>query len=178
MREMGRSLSWTVLEYDELSSREQLLFEGALKARQNAQAPFSNYYVGAAAMSVGGSIYVGCNVERASWTQTTHAEQNAIDSMVTCEGPTKITKLALLAAPGTVSINLPPEKTGKELKDFNQIPVPCGHCLQIIWENCHNDGSVEIFSLCPNGQVGRITVDNAFPLRFGPNDLGVDYSKK
>jgi len=176
MKEMTRALSWTVLEYSELSSREKLLFEGAQRARLNAQAPFSNYYVGAAVMAECGSIYLGCNVERASWTQTTHAEQNAIDTMVTWEGPAKINKLALLAAPKGVSINLPPEKTTEELKNFDQIPVPCGHCLQIIWENCHNDGSVEIFSLCPSGQIGKITIDNAFPLRFGPKDLGVDYS--
>lgn len=173
----NRALSWVAIDYLELSGREKLLFEGARRARANAQAPYSNYYVGVAVMVKNGSIYSGCNVERASYSQTSHAEQNAIDTMVTWEGSAKITKLALLAAPKEKDISLPPIKNDK-IVSVSDMPVPCGHCLQIIWENCHGDGSVEILSLLPNGQVGCITIDNAFPFRFGPNDLGVDYGKK
>ena len=126
-------------------------------------------------MSVSGKIYSGCNVERASWTQTTHAEQNAIDTMVAVEGSVKLWKIALVGGAEGNKVIIPPKRNvGHELT-FDEIPVPCGHCLQIIWENCHNDGGVEIFSLCSNGQIAKVTIDSAFPLKFGPRDLGVTY---
>jgi len=156
------------------------MFYTARTVRLNAQAPFSNYYVGVAVQSQSQRIYAGCNVERASWTQTTHAEQNAIDSMVASEGSVKLTKLVLVAAPKDVAISFCPTVTKRReiwKVKFSEIPVPCGHCLQCIWENCHGDGSVKLYSLMPTGEVSMATIDSAFPLRFGPMDLRIDYRK-
>jgi len=65
--------------------RELLLF--AQRIQSNAQAPYSNFKVGAAVRNVGGGMSLGVNVERATYTQTTHAEQNAVDSLITKHGP-------------------------------------------------------------------------------------------
>lgn len=36
----------------------------------------------------------------------------------------------------------------------------------------------KVVALCPNGQVAITAIDSAFPIRFGPDDLGIDHSKK
>lgn len=157
------------------------LFYNALRVRQNAQAPYSNYLVGASLQTTNGNIYSGCNVERATWTQTTHAEQNAIDSMVAHIGKAKVERIAIVGAPS--GVDPAPDQWLLRPEDFSgadqtlvRIPVPCGHCLQCIWENCHGDPNVELFALMANAMVARVTIGDAFPMRFGPVDLGVDYA--
>ncbi|MBI2064528.1 MAG: hypothetical protein HYT62_00545 [Candidatus Yanofskybacteria bacterium] len=177
---ISRTITGWVGKFSDLDDDVRQMFYVARTARLNAQAPYSNYYVGVAVQGQSHRIYSGCNVERASWTQTTHAEQNAIDSMVASEGPVKLIKLVLVAAPKDVSINFClDESREREIwkVKFPEISVPCGHCLQCIWENCYGDGSVKLYSLMPTGEVSMVTVDNAFPLRFGPADLDVDYGK-
>ena len=177
MRLIIREMRALVMNYEKLSFEERILFTMAEKVRLKAQAPYSHFLVGVAVMSASGQIHAGCNVERASWTQTTHAEQNAIDTMVAIEGSVKLRKLALIGGMADAKVVIPPKRNINHELTFDEIPVPCGHCLQIIWENCHNDGGVEIFSLCGNGQIAKVTIDSAFPLKFGPKDLGVNYGK-
>ena len=178
MKLLAREIRIIMMEYQELSVDEKILFQMATDVRLKAQAPYSHFQVGVAVMSISGKIHVGCNVERASWTQTTHAEQNAIDTMVACEGSAKLFKLALVGGMTDMKVVVPPKRNiSYELK-FDEVPVPCGHCLQIIWENCHNDGAVELLSLCSNGLIAKVTIENAFPLKFGPKDLGVEYKKQ
>ena len=172
-----KSVRAFIFDFEEFSKKTKQLFECAVEVRKNAQAPYSNFYVGAAALSAEGRIYAGCNVERVSWTQTTHAEQNAVDSMVAAEGPSKIQALVLAAAPKGEEIILGSKRDPAEKVSIEDIPVPCGHCLQIIWENCFDDGTVPLMSLLPDGRVTQVTIADALPMRFGPTDLGVDYSK-
>ena len=173
-----KKIKASVFDPEELSPKIKQLFEHAIEVRKNAQAPYSNFYVGVAVVSGEGIIYSGCNVERASWTQTTHAEQNAIDSMVAYEGPSKIKALVLVAAPKDKEIVIG-LKSGEEQKrlSIEDIPVPCGHCLQIIWENCFDDANVPLFGLLPIGKISQTVIGDALPMRFGPTDLGVDYSR-
>ena len=74
---------------------EQLI-EAAKKARQNAYAPYSNYFVGAAIVDDRGDIYTGCNVENAAYPEGNCAEVNAIGAMVTAGGK----KISVIAAVG------------------------------------------------------------------------------
>lgn len=182
LRALSRTITAWVGEFGDLDGMVKEMFYLTNHVRLNAQADYSHYWVGVTVQSAKtGKIYQGCNVERASWTQTTHAEQNAIDSMVAAEGRgTKLSRLVLLAGPENVEIRMPPvisQKRENWQVRFKEIPAPCGHCLQIIWENCGEDGDVEMYSLLPTGQVTMVTIDNAFPLKFGPKDLGVDYTK-
>lgn len=54
------------------------LIEAAKEASKLAYRPYSHYPVGAAVLTFDGEIYTGCNVENCGYTQTIHAEQNAM----------------------------------------------------------------------------------------------------
>ena len=75
------------------------LFKLAVEVRSRAQEPYFKFLVGATVESESGKIYLGCNVGRATGTQTSHAESNAIDSMVAAEGSVKIKRLVVAGAP-------------------------------------------------------------------------------
>lgn len=161
----------------DLPNHERELIYKATIVRGSAQAPYSNYLIGAAVESEKGSVYVGCNVERCTWSQTTHAEQNAVDSMVAAEGSlAKIGRIAIAGGPRDLKIGWPPAERKNKSCSAMEISVPCGHCLQIIWENCQGDEDVEILDFNPaTGAFTKITIGNAFPFRFGPGNLGVEY---
>ena len=172
MRKIKREIRAVILDFGELTGKEQILVVEARAARERAQAPYSGYCVGVAIESVMGRVYTGCNVERCTFTQTTHAEQNAVDTMVRVEGPyAKIRKVVLVAAPAGNFISLPPVVLGDSIQWIDQVPVPCGHCLQIIWENCDGNPNVELIALASNGEVVKTTIGDAFPMRFGPEDV-------
>lgn len=166
------------MDFAELSPAKQKLLLFAAQARKGAQAPYSKYWVGATVLSEKGTVHVGCNVERCSGTQTTHAEQNAVDSMVAHLGPSKIRCVALVGGSAEQEIPFPPTKITKRIEAIEDVPLPCGHCLQIIWENCFDDPTVELIALAPGGEVISTTIGDAFPVRFGPSDLGIRYEEK
>jgi cytidine deaminase len=177
-----KTFSYTVTaaltHFSDLSASEQELVYAALNARRNAQAPYSHYFVGAAVRSSKGTIHTGCNVERCSYTQTTHAEQNAIDNMIAHWGPSKIEAIAIVGGPAsaTPAPNLNPLIT--TLAHPEEATLPCGHCRQIIWENCFGDGTVNILSLTPHGDIIRATIRDFLPMCFGPDQLGIDYANR
>ncbi len=58
----------------------------AIKAAQNAYSPYSHLKVGAALRSNNGNIYLGCNVENASFPIGNCAERAALAAAVLAEG--------------------------------------------------------------------------------------------
>ena len=88
------------------------LIEAALKVREHAYAPYSEFAVGAAVLTSDGSIFVGCNVENASYGLAICAERNAIASTVAA-GKQKFVAIAIAATP---------------------LASPCGACRQFIFE--------------------------------------------
>lgn len=176
MERLKKTIEAFVMDWEELEEIEKFLIQAAIQVRRNAQAPYSNFYVGAAVLNADGEVFEGCNVERVSWTQTTHAEQNAVDNMVANRGAKKVKMVAVVAAPKDFEFITPPDSKDSEITQFEQVGSPCGHCLQIIWENCFNDPEVSILVLHPNGKITRTTMGNVLPVRFGPGDLGIELS--
>ncbi len=92
----------------------ETLISAALKARENAYAPYSEYAVGAAVMGADGQIYSGCNVENASYPAGMCAERNAVGAAVAA-GVRGFTGMAIV---------------GSE----EHFTLPCGICRQVISE--------------------------------------------
>ena len=90
------------------------LVAAARDVRANAYAPYSKFRVGAAVMGLSGRIYVGCNIENATYGATVCAERAAICSMV-ASGETRLTAVAVYT-------------------DCNPAASPCGICRQVLTE--------------------------------------------
>jgi len=122
------------------------LTEAARRASRNAHVPYSSFPVGAAALIEDGDIYVGCNVENASFGMTNCAERTAIFSAVTdgC-GPGDFEAL-LIYTPGKV--NHP----------------PCGACRQVMSEFFGPD--TPIYSTCDSGRTVTWTLEGLLPDSF------------
>jgi cytidine deaminase len=88
------------------------LMAAASAVRERAYAPYSQFNVGAAALGDDGNIYVGVNVENASYGLSLCAERAAITAAVG-GGAKEIIAIAVSAA--------------------RPVP-PCGACLQVIAE--------------------------------------------
>ena len=153
------------------------LIKKACKVRNNAQARYYHYQVGSAVISDTDQIYQGCNVERVSYSQTTHAEQNAIDSMIANQGPCKIKAIAVAAGHKNVNITEADIQNAKIIFEAPQSSC-CGHCLQIIWENCFNDKNIPIYFIGESKIIYVTTIGELLPYPFGPMDIGINYEQK
>ena len=54
---------------EQLPQQEQELMQKAIQMLDHAYAPYSNFFVGSAALTQDGNMYGGCNQENASYPQ-------------------------------------------------------------------------------------------------------------
>ena len=78
---------------------DQELVAVALRARENAYAPYSRFRVGAALECADGTVYTGCNVENAAYGSSICAERTALVKAVS-EGRRAFTRLAVAGDSG------------------------------------------------------------------------------
>ncbi len=93
----------------------------ALKARENAYAPYSGFKVGAALTAGSGKVYTGCNVENASYGATMCAERTAVFKAVS-EGEREIDTIVIVGGPVD------------EREELSVYAYPCGMCRQVLSE--------------------------------------------
>jgi cytidine deaminase len=131
-----------------VSDHDKTLIDSAIKAMQNSYSPYSNFRVGAAARTVNGNIYSGCNVENASYGLTICAERTALCKMAS-EGERDVESIAVVC-------------------DAGRIITPCGTCRQFIREFAGDDCPI----ICASGdEVEIYTLGELLPASFKPSDL-------
>lgn len=101
------------------------LIDMALKAMENAYAPYSGFKVGTALLCSDKKVYTGCNIENSSYGASNCAERTAIFKAVS-EGEREFEKIAIVSSSG----------------DFT---FPCGICRQVLSEFMY-DKTVVLFS--------------------------------
>lgn len=124
------------------------LIAAAKLARENAQAKFSNFKVGAALRSSSGRIFGGCNIENATYGLTICAERVAIFKAIS-EGERRFDGIAVV--------------TGTDA-----LTPPCGACRQLIWEFC---GDVPVVMANLKGEVEVLAMRDLFPKPFDSSNL-------
>ena len=129
-------------------SSPQSLIQAAIKAREQAHAPFSKFKVGAALEDESGQVFTGCNIENATYGLTICAERVAVFKAVS-EGAAKFTRIAVVA-------------------DTDSLTPPCGACRQILWEFC-GDVALTLTNLA--GRAETISLKEIFPRPFDASNL-------
>jgi cytidine deaminase len=119
------------------------LVAAARRAREHADAAFSNFKVGAALETGDGSVVTGCNIENATYGLTICAERVAMFKAIS-EGHRVFTRIAIVA-------------------DTEAPTPPCGACRQILWEF---GGNLEILLANLHDETGRHLLQNLLPLPF------------
>lgn len=121
------------------------LFDAARAAMRSAYAPYSQFPVGAAILTDGGKVFVGANMENASFPEGWCAETSAIAHMVMA-GERKIAEIAVVAAKMA-------------------LVAPCGGCRQRLKEFATADTLVH---LCDTtGIVETVKLGDLLPKAFG-----------
>jgi len=131
------------------------LFEEALKARDRAYCPYSNFRVGACILTEEGELVTGANVETASYSGIC-AERSAI---------TKAVSLGFRSF-SAVAVG----------SDIDGPCSPCGVCRQFLREFCAQEMPIYLVSSTwspdqPAEKVVKTTMAELLPMSFGPEDL-------
>ncbi len=132
-----------------LKQDESSMFDMAIKARDKAYSPYSNFKVGAVVKSTDGDLFTGCNIENASYSLSLCAERVAIFKAIS-EGK-KIKELLVVA-------------------DTKEPVVPCGACLQVIQE--FDIKTVVLANT--KGDINTLTLKKLLPFSFS----GENFDKK
>ncbi|WP_338597892.1 cytidine deaminase [Clostridium baratii] len=126
------------------------LIKEAIKVREKAYCPYSNFKVGAAVLFEDGNIYTGCNIENASFGATNCAERTAIFNGVS-NGNRVIKEIALIG-------------------DTNSYTYPCGICRQVITEFAENE-NIKIYIIKNENDFIEKTLEEIMPGSFTKRDL-------
>jgi cytidine deaminase len=125
------------------------LLDAARGVLDAAYVPYSEYPVGAALRTTDGTVYVGCNLENANYSNSLHAEEVAIAEAVK-NGDDEFEALAVVSA----------ARDGV---------TPCGMCRQTLSEFA--DPTLPIY--CGEGDaVIQYTLGELLPKPIAPETLG------
>ena len=120
----------------------------AEKAMENAYAPYSGFRVGAALLTKSGKVFLGCNIENASFSPTICAERTAVAKAVS-EGEREFAALAVVGGKDGMITGICP---------------PCGVCRQVLSEFCEPD--LPVYLGKGGGDYETVQLKDLLPLSF------------
>ena len=123
------------------------LVEAARAAQQRAYAPYSKFRVGCALQAEDGRVFVGCNVENASYGLTICAERAAVCAAVAA-GAQRFRRAVVVS-------------------DADPPAAPCGACRQVLSEFGRD---LRVDGVSPAGTVSW-TIAELLPSAFGKEQL-------
>ena len=123
------------------------LVEAARAVQQRAYAPYSRFRVGCALEADDGRVFVGCNVENASYGLTICAERAAVCAAVAA-GARRLRRAVVVT-------------------DADPPAAPCGACRQVLSEFGRD---LRVNAVGPAGAVSW-TMAELLPAAFGPEQL-------
>lgn len=124
------------------------LVELARRAMLKAYAPYSKYRVGAALLADDGRVFLGCNVENASYGLSLCAERNAVAQAVAA-GYRRFAAIAVAA-------------------DSDRRASPCGACRQVLAEF---NPRMRVIMAGRSGPGAAAALDRLLPGHFKVTDL-------
>jgi len=128
------------------------LIDQARSALDAAYVPYSEYTVGAAVLTADGSVFTGCNIENANYSNSLHAEEVAVGSAVRA-GHRELVAVAVSSG----------ARDGV---------TPCGMCRQTLAEFADED--VPVFCDEGEGEWTEHRLGELVPDTITPEMLGVD----
>ena len=120
MKEIDITIKIKLCNPQELTADDCELVERAIKATENAYAPYSHFYVGAAIRLQDGTIFTGANQENAAFTSGTCAERATLFAAQSQRPDQPLSTIAIAARNAAGLLKQP-------------IP-PCGQCRQALLE--------------------------------------------
>ncbi len=132
-------------EKEKITDQQLVLL--AKQAMERSYSPYSNYPVGSALLSKDGRVFLGCNIENASFGLSNCGERTAVFKAVS-EGVTEFEAIAIASK--------------------NSAPWPCGACRQVLNEFAPD---IRVLVTWGDNQVAQSSLDTLFPHGFGPKDL-------
>ena len=124
------------------------LEKAARAAAKASYSPYSKFRVGTAVLAGSGKIYIGCNVENASYGLCNCAERTAIFSAAAA-GERKIKAVVVYTPTPTPT-------------------MPCGACRQVM--NEFGPDAI-VISICDSAKRIETTLPNLLAEAFGPENL-------
>lgn len=131
-------------------TKEELV-EYAIRAREKAYTPYSNFKVGAALLTKDESVFEGANIENASYPLSMCAERVAMyNAYMAGVEYDEIVALAVVAD--------------------TDLPVsPCGACRQVMSELLPRDVTIYLANL--KGEIKEVSIEDLLPYSFSGEDL-------
>ena len=130
----------------------QDLIQRALDGLSHSYAPYSGFKVAAAVLMDNGQVYIGVNIENASYSATICAERTAIFKAISEDNEARIVAIAIVGG-----------KDGK-VTDYC---APCGVCRQVMRE-FGNPATMKVIVAKTPADYQEMTLEELLPLSFGP----------
>lgn len=158
MKELKIEIKIQSFSYDELNKQDQTLIDAAKKATEKSYAPYSQFFVGAAALLANGKIITGTNQENAAYPSGLCAERTALFYANSEYPEEKVLTLAIAARTSSGFLDSP-------------IP-PCGACRQVLLETERRYNKPMRILLYSKKEIYLINgTQDLLPLSFGSEYL-------